>query len=56
MKKEWIKIIPQIANHLDEVEQLKCPNCGKHEIDYIYIYVGIKKRESVFYKFGVINV
>lgn len=54
MKKEWIKIIPQIANHLDEVEQLKCSNCGKHEIDYIY--VGIKKRESVFYKFGVINV
>lgn len=36
MKKEWIKIIPQIANHLDEVEQLKCPNCGKHEIEYIY--------------------
>ena len=24
------------TNHLDEVEQLKCPNCGKHEIEYIY--------------------
>ena len=37
MKKEWIKIIPQIANCLDGVEQLKCPDCGKHEIDYIYV-------------------
>ena len=36
MKKEWIKIITQIAEML-ESNTLRCPNCGEHNIDYIYI-------------------
>lgn len=36
MKREWIKIIPQITNDLISMNHIKCPNCGKHGIDYIY--------------------
>ena len=37
MRKEWIDIIPQIANDFDNIHQIKCPNCGKNEMEYIYI-------------------
>lgn len=36
MKKEWIKIIPQIIENLKSIEKIKCPNCGKCGIDYMY--------------------
>ena len=37
MKQEWIKILTQITDNLDNVDQIKCPVCGEHGIDYIYI-------------------
>lgn len=37
MKRDWIKIIPQITNNMSSMNPIKCPNCGKHGIDYIYI-------------------
>lgn len=37
MRKEWIDIIPQIANDFDSIHQIKCPNCGKNGLEYIYI-------------------
>ena len=36
MKEEWIKIVPQIIEDLDKISQIRCPNCGKCGIDYMY--------------------
>lgn len=54
MKQEWIKILTQITDNLDNVDQIKCPVCGEHGIDYIYI--GDEGTRVGFYRFGVINV
>lgn len=40
MRKKWLKIVPQIIDNIDnvhELNQIKCPNCSKHGIDYMYI-------------------
>lgn len=40
MRKKWMKIVPQIINNIEnikQINQIKCPNCGKNGIDYIYI-------------------
>ena len=37
MRKEWIDIIPQLTNDFDSIHQIKCPNCGKNGLEYIYI-------------------
>lgn len=40
MRKKWMKIVPQIMDNIDKVyiiNQIKCPNCDKHGIDYMYI-------------------
>lgn len=37
MKSEWIKMISQITNNIDNINELKCPNCEKKGIDYLYV-------------------
>ena len=37
MKKEWIKIISKMVDNLDDISQIKCPNCGECKLDYRYI-------------------
>lgn len=36
MKKEWIKIISQITDNIDNNNCMKCPVCGEG-IDYLYV-------------------
>ena len=31
---DWLNLVSKLAEHLDEVF---CPNCGKHMINYLYI-------------------
>lgn len=37
MKKEWIKTVSEIMDSLDNTNQIKCPNCRKSGIEYIYV-------------------
>lgn len=37
MKRKWTKIISQVVADFDNVNQIKCPNCGEYGIDYMYI-------------------
>lgn len=40
MRKKWMKIVPQIIDNIDnvhELNQIKCPNCSRHGINYMYI-------------------
>ena len=37
MKKEWINIISQIAEDIDQISKIECPNCEECEIDYTYV-------------------
>lgn len=46
MRRDWIKIVPQITNNLSDTNAIKCPNCGEQGIDYIY--VGDKKTRVGF--------
>lgn len=34
MYKEWLKLLPDLIEHVDKVP---CPSCGKHMINYLYI-------------------
>lgn len=37
MYNDWINLVPKLVDNLNEIEQLTCPNCGEHKIDYLYI-------------------
>ena len=37
MKREWTRIIPQIIEDFDNINQIKCPNCKECGVDYTYI-------------------
>lgn len=37
MRKDWIKIVPQIIDNFDNIIQILCPNCKECEIEYLYI-------------------
>lgn len=37
MRKEWMKIVSRIANNMVDIQQMQCPNCGKHKIEYLYV-------------------
>ena len=37
MKKDWTKVISEITEDFNRVDQLKCPNCGECGIDYMYV-------------------
>lgn len=37
MNKSWQKVILQILNNPQQVNKIKCPNCSKCGIDYIYV-------------------
>ena len=37
MRNEWVQIVPQITEDADGINSIKCPNCEKYGIDYIYI-------------------
>lgn len=34
---DWIRIITQITKDFDKINHIKCPNCEKYGLDYIYI-------------------
>lgn len=37
MYKDWIGLVPHLIDNIDKTENLKCPNCGEHKVDYLYI-------------------
>lgn len=37
MFKEWLTVAANIQDNIDSMANLKCPNCGHHEIDYLYV-------------------
>lgn len=37
MRKEWMKIVPQIIDNLSNIKQVQCPRCGKYGIEYLYV-------------------
>lgn len=37
MRERWMKILPQITDNLSDLRVIQCPNCGEHEMEYLYI-------------------
>ena len=38
MREKWMKMLPQLMDNFDAVNQIKCPSCGEcGGIDYLYI-------------------
>ena len=37
MKIEWTRVVSQMIEDFNNISQIKCPNCSKYGIDYIYI-------------------
>jgi len=46
MYKDWVKLIPELRENLNNTSTITCPECGAHEIDYMYV---VKDEEGLGY-------
>ena len=37
MHKDWVKLIPELKEDFNNTSSITCPECGAHEVDYMYI-------------------
>ena len=37
MRETWMKILPKLIDNLANPQEIQCPNCGEHGVEYLYI-------------------